>query len=317
MLAVSTDWRTTLLVHMMRRCICGEAGASATANPRSSVRLTRGSASSSRARCAKPCRHCPSENARSAQPRASRTSRRSWADKAVRAAPALTRRRVASRSRSRSRPRSCLCRCGHRFCLRLCLRLCLRGAGDALGLSPRILHFAGHGITLADGKAPVLTFERPDGTADLHADFLEVLRRLLARGLLAELECIFLNACDVCASLGVAIHTAFPHLTIIGFTTKVADKAAACFAKGFYEYVGNELLEHRRAKIVDAYDAAICAWEANGCVYGDPELAGIAVHGKYEMLMGGTGSERGDDDSACRSMDGAAGGEDVLRSGDK
>ena len=51
----------------------------------------------------------------------------------------------------------------------------------------------------------------------------------LCRGL----ECVFINACNVFQSLGMAIHDAFPHITVIAYSTRVADKAATAFASGF------------------------------------------------------------------------------------
>ena len=125
------------------------------------------------------------------------------------------------------------------------------------------------------------------------------------------------NCCHVLPTLGAALHTAFPHINVIGFNTLVEDKAARCFTTGFYGHIGKaiedgtkvqrgfESLPHpcyfewallslvlqtfleQSPSIREAYDAAVKRWEDEGKVFGDPKTkdgAPSGAHGVYGIL---------------------------------
>ena len=62
-------------------------------------------------------------------------------------------------------------------------------------------------------------------------------------------------------TLGKQVHDAFPHLSVIAYSTVVETNAAACFAEGFYSHIGKALLKGQRARIEDAFEAAKQTWE--------------------------------------------------------
>jgi hypothetical protein len=153
----------------------------------------------------------------------------------------------------------------------------IRGRRHSFGLSPRILHFSGHAFgeegAAGEGNRTALWFLRPDGSPEpLEAErLIKMLRRAIENKMCTNLECVFLNACGVLHSLGRALHTEFPFLTVIGFTTRVLDKAALTFASGFYTYLGREVEDGRKGSIVKAFESGQRAWDEGGFITGDPD----------------------------------------------
>jgi len=151
------------------------------------------------------------------------------------------------------------------------------------GISPRILHFSGHG----DKKQGSLLFERADGSA--HVPTPEELIAVLEAAReetksVDHLECIFLNACETYAPLGVELAKAFPHLHIVAWDSKVADKAANTFGQAFYHAVSPM---QGSASISDAFRMASAAFDAEW-KWGNPFPPGgerdKTVHGCYKLI---------------------------------
>ena len=63
------------------------------------------------------------------------------------------------------------------------------------------------------------------------SDYVDTLRRLMDSNLCSDLECVFFSASNVLSTHGRAIHEAFPHLTVIGFSTIVEPGAAVSCPK--------------------------------------------------------------------------------------
>ena len=160
------------------------------------------------------------------------------------------------------------------------------------GLSPHILHFAGHGenyngngyilFVRQDSKGNLVSkylpspgsTEQPDPKYWAGADALvDILKSIHGK---KRLKCIFLNACLVLNTLGKRLHEAYPDVTVIGFSTKVESKAAAAFAKGFYKCIG-EAIQNGKSDVTpkDAYNAAVKAWNDGGYRVGDPDTPKI------------------------------------------
>ena len=184
----------------------------------------------------------------------------------------------------------------------------LRGKGASdVGLSPRILHFSGHGEEASartGNKGRLLFIGEDDGCAmELDSQrFIELIAKLTP--IKNSLECIFLNACSMYESLALPIHQRFPHISVIAYSTPVEDSAAATFAKGFYEFIGKELeAGRRRFSIRAAYDAAEAAWNRGPAPGGGPYIrgdphdirtrgqGGKKMHGIYHFLEGVPGAK--------------------------
>ena len=173
-----------------------------------------------------------------------------------------------------------------------------KGASD-VGLSPRILHFSGHGEGASARTGKLLFIGDDDDGRAMELDsqrFIELIAKLTP--IKNSLECIFLNACSMYESLALPLHQRFPHISVIAYSTPVEDSAAATFAKGFYEFIGKELEAHRRSfSIRAAYDAAEAAWNRGPApgggpyIRGDPLTMGKSVHGVYHFLEGVPGAK--------------------------
>eukprot|EP00908_Phaeocystis_cordata_P023978 Transcript_6443.p1 GENE.Transcript_6443~~Transcript_6443.p1 ORF type:complete len:782 (-),score=276.83 Transcript_6443:66-2411(-) len=143
--------------------------------------------------------------------------------------------------------------------------------------SPRLIQFSGHGNAVQSGvNAGALAFELEDGTLDTPApdEFIALLRKC------PRLEGVFLNGCMTLRlpkgvqSLGEHIHEVLPHLTVIGWETISEDKAATCFAKGFYDALATQYHNGRlqkRVSLEKAYKRAEEAFLREGFRKGDPE----------------------------------------------
>ena len=117
-----------------------------------------------------------------------------------------------------------------------------RWPGDVLqaverGLSPRIFHVSSHGVrkdTWWHDGGDTLLFHRTDGGAALpeREEVVDVLQKC-GDGL----ELLFLNAC---ASVDLARYVAnkLPGLKVICWQGRVHDACARCFARAFYNHVG-------------------------------------------------------------------------------
>lgn len=111
-------------------------------------------------------------------------------------------------------------------------------------ISPRVVQFSGHGDAVTRGLfSGALAFDLGDGTIDLPDPRLFI--KLLAQPSMPRLEAVFLNGCRTLdlgttgeRSLGERIVEALPHLTVIGWRSVVADKAAMAFSRGFYDALG-------------------------------------------------------------------------------
>ena len=161
------------------------------------------------------------------------------------------------------------------------------GSGGQPGLSPQILHFAGHGVNYEgngylafvreDSKGRLVGHDvpppgsaaKPDPEYFADADALiDILRSIHGK---KRLKCIFLNACQVLDTLGKKLHDAYPDVTVIGFRTNVESGAAAAFARGFYKCIGDAIRNDESGSTPkDAYNAAVKAWEDAGFRVGNP-----------------------------------------------
>jgi hypothetical protein len=180
-----------------------------------------------------------------------------------------------------------------------------KGASD-VGLSPRILHFSGHGEGASARTGKLLFIGDDDDGRAMELDsqrFIELIAKVTP--IKNSLECIFLNACSMYESLALPIHQRFPHISVIAYSTPVEDSAAATFAKGFYEFIGKELEAHRRSfSIRAAYEAAEAAWNRGPAPGGGPYIRGDprpdrwapvehrkSAHGIYHFLEGVPGAK--------------------------
>ena len=131
-----------------------------------------------------------------------------------------------------------------------------------------------------------------DGRIQLPApdDFIELLRPEVC----PNLECVYLNGCDTLNPLGNAIQAELPHLTIIAWDSKAADKAAIAFSHGFYDALaeGTKTVVGTGqpagpATYSDAFDSAKRAMEAAGFMPGDPtdRSMGAQAHGLPAILI--------------------------------
>ena len=157
------------------------------------------------------------------------------------------------------------------------------------GISPRILHFSGHGD--ARQQQGCLLFENEDGTMHLPTadEFIAVLKDAHDDNRLPHLECVFLNGCSTYTPLGEQLHRKLPTLTVIAWSTRVADKAANTFGQAFYRAV-SPMRSGPRLTISEAFDAARDAFEEEGFKWGNPFPSGPAgyedrtVHGCFEII---------------------------------
>ena len=145
-----------------------------------------------------------------------------------------------------------------------------RWPGDVLraverGLSPRIFHVSSHGVrkdTWWHDGGDTLLFHRTDGGAALpeREEVVDVLRRC-GDGL----ELLFLNAC---ASVDLARYVAnkLPGLKVVCWQGRVHDACARCFARAFYNHVG----EWPGGDVAVAFAAALAILR-QGYVVGDPD----------------------------------------------
>ena len=151
-----------------------------------------------------------------------------------------------------------------------------RWPGDVLraverGLSPRIFHVSSHGVrkdTWWHDGGDTLLFHRTDGGAALpeREEVVDVLRRC-GDGL----ELLFLNAC---ASVDLARYVAnkLPGLKVVCWQGRVHDACARCFARAFYNHVG----EWPGGDVAVAFAAALAILRQE-YVVGDPDPAGLPV----------------------------------------
>lgn len=86
-------------------------------------------------------------------------------------------------------------------------------------------------------------------------EFIRLLQSLPHRQL-QRLECIVLNACRSSSPLADMIHSEFPDLLIVSWSTLLDDAAACTFASGFYGFLG---IECRRGHAGDLVDAIVSA----------------------------------------------------------
>ena len=145
-----------------------------------------------------------------------------------------------------------------------------RWPGDVLqaverGLSPRIFHVSSHGVrkdTWWHDGGDTLLFHRTDGGAALpeREEVVDVLRRC-GDGL----ELLFLNAC---ASVDLARYVAnkLPGLKVVCWQGRVHDACARCFARAFYNHVG----EWPGGDVAVAFAAALAILRQE-YVVGDPD----------------------------------------------
>ena len=149
-------------------------------------------------------------------------------------------------------------------------------------LSPRVIQFSGHGDAVRRGAlAGALAFELSDGTIQLPNpdDFIDFLRRDVC----PQLECVYLNGCHTLSPLGACIQQELPHLTVIGWESLAADKAASAFSRGFYDALAHAVASDAPVSISSAYQAAAAAFEEAGFTWGDPQILG---HGKAHGAFG-------------------------------
>ena len=113
---------------------------------------------------------------------------------------------------------------------------------------------------------------------------------LLSRHHVPSLKCVFLNGCktDVLAERIVkAVPTR--HLQVICWGSVTEDKAACCFARGFYTAIGCSQ-RNSTVSIESAYEAAAKSFQQSGYRCGDPEpylMSGNRqppVHGKHLLI---------------------------------
>lgn len=167
-------------------------------------------------------------------------------------------------------------------------------------ISPRVLHFSGHGMS--EGGEGRLLFEDKNGVMQARAathpgprsdrvrrratpppplasDDLpppwqpvnaEEFIQLLRRGSCPRLEGVFLNACKT-KPLGERIVEALPHLYVIVWDSVTRDEAAQAFGKGFYDALGRGCSAGSpKVSIEEAYRAGEEAFAEGGWGWGDP-----------------------------------------------
>ena len=112
-----------------------------------------------------------------------------------------------------------------------------------------------------------------------------------------RLQCVFLNACST-LDLARQIQDALPRLSVLAWDSRVADKAAAAFSRGFYQALGRNCADGTfdDNRMQGAYDAAVAEFEKAGYVWGNPQDATLSpdpkhptVHGCYIFLAGASG----------------------------
>jgi len=156
------------------------------------------------------------------------------------------------------------------------------------GVRPRVIQFSGHGDIVKKDNATrglftgALAFE-VDGELQLPDPKLFI--DLLDPAICPRLECVFLNACNSIHPLGEKIVDALPHLTVIGWSSILEDKAAIAFSTGFYNALGRGLDSGGgKVSITEAYREAEAEFKKANKKRGDPRVQGTAVHGNYVML---------------------------------
>jgi len=124
-----------------------------------------------------------------------------------------------------------------------------RGDLNVTGVSPRVMHFGGHGVNNGilmednEGRRYIPTAE----------EFIATLRE--CRQVCPGIECIFLNSCNT-FTLAKGISRDLPDVIVISWASKVSDQAASCFAAGFYSYLGAQCRRgNRKGSLVEAFRA--------------------------------------------------------------